>query len=155
MSQVDLAKEAELSLGTITSYEGKKNVKMPRLDTAERIARVLGVSLDWLCDIELDKSETISIPLALMSVIKKLKPRIEFDAHDGKEVSVKLIFDRSLYEKGVNADVVNNFLKDYSDVIAVENKKMLPDDMIMSLEKQLLEKYKHLPNLPNYTTKDA
>lgn len=50
MTQAELAKLIEISPGTLSAYlrEGEKQ-KVPTLDTLERIAEKLGVSIGWLC----------------------------------------------------------------------------------------------------------
>jgi transcriptional regulator with XRE-family HTH domain len=48
LSQPKLAKAAGIPVGTIRNWE--QNLRVPRLDTAFRVAKALGISLDLLAD---------------------------------------------------------------------------------------------------------
>lgn len=49
MTQRELGRLVFVAPGTISSYE--TGWHMPPLETAARLANVLGVSLDWLCGV--------------------------------------------------------------------------------------------------------
>jgi transcriptional regulator with XRE-family HTH domain len=188
MTQDKLAKlSGGITTASISAYEhAEKNLS---LDSAYRLAVVLGVSLDWLCGYEpkIDKDE-ISVPLALMTVLKKLNPRVDFinsQNNSGVEkTAATLIFDDSHYEsitaekikdvlsktkanRGINEEItalifdnglyesivaedVKKFLEEYSIIKKAESQTDLTAEMIKKLEEDLLKKYRHLPNLPDY-----
>jgi len=50
MTQAEMAKLIEIAPGTLSSYlRDDEKRKVPTLDTLERIAQKLGVSIGWLC----------------------------------------------------------------------------------------------------------
>jgi len=194
MTQAKLGKKSGgITTKSISNYENAE--KTPSLDSAYRLAEALGVSIDWLCGYEpkTDKDE-ISVPLALMIVVKKLKPRIESveisnDRGISNKIAANLIFDDSHYE-GITADKikkylsemknnngVNNivstlifdndiygsivaedtkkFLNEYLTIRTAESQRILTDDMIRTLEDELIKKYRHLPDLPDYVFPDS
>ena len=54
LTQKEAAEQASIQPSTYSSYETNK--KIPPLDVALRVAGVLGVSVEWLCGKEKDKS---------------------------------------------------------------------------------------------------
>lgn len=123
---------------SISDYENGK--KIPTLESIYRLAQSLGVSIDWLCGYEIDKTDTISVPVALMTVLKKLNPRIESEPNG---TSVKLVFDYNF--------PVKKFFDEYSAIINAENQNIFPEHMMNQLKKNLLKDYDYLPNLPDYS----
>ena len=53
MSQPELAKAAKVPVGTLRNWE--QGLRVPRLDTAFKVAKALGVSLDLLADAKADR----------------------------------------------------------------------------------------------------
>lgn len=54
LTQAELAKKADTTAATISSYESDKGIKKASLDLAMSFAKALDVSLDWLCGLDID-----------------------------------------------------------------------------------------------------
>jgi len=159
LSQAKLAEAADVTPATISSYENTE--KSPSVAIAKRMAQVLDVSIDWLCGNESITASTMSAFFALITVLKKFKPRIEFEEQtkDGiSKTAAKLIFDDGLFEVlcgdflfgSIIPEEITNFFKEYSNIQTVKNMQLLSSEQIENLETDLLKKYKHLPDLPVY-----
>lgn len=53
LTQAELAKKADTTAATVSSYESTGTIKKASLDLAISFAEALGVSLDWLCGLDL------------------------------------------------------------------------------------------------------
>ena len=116
--------------------------------------------------------ELTVISLALMSILKELKPRIDFETIEKNginETAAKLIFDDALFADassfyeyvadGVVEEVaflshvpnaIKDFFREYSTIRNAESQGILSSDMIKTLETELMKKYRDLPKRPAY-----
>ena len=156
LTQTELADKAGVALTTVESYERKKDKKKPNLETALKIAKVLGVSIDWLCGYEAPTTEDAA--LALLTVLKKFKPIVEHATmnRDGEEYkAATLVFDYYAgpirveghepgeyeYWSADNNGPMIRFFDEFLSIQNVERQKLLPEELIKALEDKLLANY--------------
>lgn len=90
LTQRQLADLAEIAPGSLSAYE--KGQKTPPVDAAARIAKALGVSLDWLFGYEVDMAGTTPksygdiikalLPLSVLSIPMEMGAEWHSDKHD-------------------------------------------------------------------------
>ena len=154
LKQSELETKSGVQASLISNYEN--GTKKPSLKNTLQLAKALGISIDWLCGYK-PKANTpyeadTGVPFALLTVIKELNPRIESESQDKNGISktaATLIFDDDLFNS-IIAEHIKNFIDEYLTIKKLENEKLATDDMIRTLEDHLLNKYKHLPGLPDY-----
>lgn len=146
MTQAKLAEKADVTSATISAFERltAEEGKLPTLRVVRKLAEALGISIDWLCGYEVKTNITI----AFMTIIKALNPLIEFEQKNESKTVAKLMFNCDSTD--VSATEIRKFLEEYSSVREIERSKLGNNEMIKTLENQLIEKYAHLPGLPDY-----
>ncbi|HBU12682.1 MAG TPA: hypothetical protein DEB31_08150 [Clostridiales bacterium] len=149
MTQKELAALADVAASTISSFENpspSKAEKLPNVRAVMKLAAALDVSIDWLCGNTVKTNPAIS----LISVIESLNPVIEFERYDDsrRKTVAKLVFNYD--SSNVSSDEIRKFLEEYLSIIKIRESGLASKEMIMTLEKKLLENYKYLPGLPDY-----
>jgi transcriptional regulator with XRE-family HTH domain len=141
LTQYECADEARISKTTISDYETGK--REPTLYNAKTIATILSVSLDWLCGLSDNYCEINNTVEAFALVLKVCNPKIEVNQNHSV-----LRFNKNTDNN--HSYVISRFLEDYSEIENVNSKSNLSKEEYDKLIKDLLEKYKDFPDLPEY-----
>lgn len=146
INQEKLAEMADLSTTIISDYENRR--KAPNIVSAKKIADALGVTLNELCDNDLETRYQNKLDnegvLTLLSALKILRAQIRVD----NDV-IKLTLDSQQSDISYSALHILEFFKEYA-IIQNFASSGATEDMVKSLIDNLKEKYKELPALPEY-----
>lgn len=136
MTQAALAEKAGTSAANISNYCRGKS--FPPLDTLEKIAMVLNVSLDWLCGIEAEKPSASVKNLG--DIARLLASVAEWECIELKEIEVET---SELAFRGYTADYEEEYIKVKSNEPAMifksEQLRIFLEDLI-KMKKLLSEK---------------
>lgn len=144
MSQAELAQKLGVGQNTVSNYENATGVKgsAPKLETAAKMAEVLGVSLDWLvgCDTKQRKDTAINDYAFLSKLIDLVQS--ETFSFSGNEDCIRIvpcnIHPKRFYDFSVE---VENFLKAVELLKDTELSDEMREVAISGLKTRLLEKY--------------
>lgn len=143
----ELTNVTSQAIATFEATNGKH--KNPRLTTIIEIAKVLEVSIDWLCDVPTRNATT---PVeALLTVLDVFQPTIEVG--DGKSSPfVTLSFSVESGEN--NGNELKSFISQYQLIQTLKETgnsyNTDTTDTINAIRQHLLDRYRHLPQLPDY-----
>ncbi|MBR1483017.1 MAG: helix-turn-helix domain-containing protein [Ruminococcus sp.] len=148
LSQEKLADMAGISLSVVSNYENKK--KLASALYAKKLATALDVSIDELCGESADtryikKLEDNPIQ-AILTVIRLFRFHIQLT--DNGDIILSMPHD----EAGYSSTEIKKFIKEY--MVVQEFKDVNSNDsgveMAGKLLEHLAEKYKHIPDFPDY-----
>ena len=145
LSQEKLADMAGISLSVVSNYENKK--KLASALYAKKLATALDVSIDELCGESADtryikKLEDNPIQ-AILTVIRLFR-----FLTDNGDIILSMPHD----EAGYSSTEIKKFIKEYMVVQEFKDKNSNDSGVEMAgkLLEHLAEKYKHIPDFPDY-----
>lgn len=129
----ELSKISGITATAISYYE--KGTKVPQLDSASKLAVALGVSLDWLCGIENDvtnSNDNVSILNSLILCLDKFPNTINTN-NDIMELD--FIFSLS-------DDAITNFIYEFNSIKRLkQTSDVFTGEMYNTLISALIKKY--------------
>lgn len=140
-SQTELAKAANTTATTVSKYEAGSETSKPSLELAIAFAKVLGVSLDWLCGIEQNTDTTNIITgfdgktylYSLVRVITELSTDIKTEGVKlGGENAVSIIIP--------NAAIIS-FITKVVDLLKVYRAGSLTEDLYITCVDKIVNDY--------------
>ena len=140
LTQKDLAAKAEISAGTLSAYESGN--KTPNIDTAMKLADILGVSLDWLCGRDgasvSDRLETCGDAIALIDKLLRSDLRVAIDAVERFDNEGH--FDEYCARIEIFNSPLIQFFDGWKDVLRLYKQNTIGDEMYNPwLEKQVIK----------------
>lgn len=144
LTQAELSKKAKVTAATISAYENtdEKKRKNPSLENAYKLSRALNVSLDWLCgnDSYTKQSETEQLLKALMALVfRGTKAEINYEHFD----SYNMAYSELCIVFSPSSKLVE-YLHKVLDLKDVQDKGILPTDMMNTLMESTIDKYKDM-----------
>ena len=140
LTQKELAAKVGIAAATLSAYEASG--KPPTIETAMKLADILGVSLDWLCgrDEANERLETYGDVIALIDRLVRSKMAVTVEAlrnkGDGKLMAVIVIEDEVLAE----------FFAKWDGALTLYRAKTIGDEIYEPwLEKQIVLRRERLP----------
>lgn len=147
LTQEKLAEKIDRSPTSVSEYETMS--KEPGIYTVQKIANVLGVSIDMLCgntpEIQYQKKLENFFVYALLTVLEQLKPQVHVS-----ENMVTFTISKDNDSPNYSSREILKFFKEY-EIIQTFANSSATKDMIKTLMDNLEKKYEHLPGLPDYT----
>lgn len=145
-TKAQLAQKASLSPSAVTQYE--KGEKAPSIINIRRLAEALDITVNDLCGTDTEEKWKESPVTALLTTLELFQFQvIEIGANT---ITLGLKEDSSDY----SAHEVKRFFEEYKAIRAIENlntgSEKLRHDMMNELMASLVQKFKHLPELPVY-----
>ena len=151
-TQKQLGEKIDVSGETISNYESPSPFKHknPSLNNAIDLAKTLRTSLDWLCGLPYGL-DTLPVE-ALLIVLDRFKPEITIG--EGTTTPyVTLSFN--IDSPDISAHELKSFISQYQliqPLINIDNEYSSDTKKTVDvIRKHLIERYKHLPELPDYT----
>lgn len=146
LTQEALAEKAELSATIISDYENER--KEPGITSAQKLADVLGVTLNELVDntpeTQFKKRLDSEGILTVLSALELLKAKVIVEDH-----AVKLILDFKNDCSDYSFSNILSFFKEYERIQKLADSSV-PEGTAEKCIDSLKEKYKNLPALPEY-----
>ncbi len=139
LSQAELAEKVGVSTTTISSYEKSKDTKVPALDKAQTIAEILGVSLDWLCGLEVDDTKKLD-GVNLLNELSEIVDILEMNAYISNDNEFG--YGERLNLICSDNDVVK-FFHEREKIIPILTDESIDDYLKEGLKKALFEKFKN------------
>lgn len=146
MTQETLAEKIDKSTTSISDYENAH--KEPGIITVQKIANILDVSIDELCEntpLTKYKQKLKNSPVyAIFTVLDQLKPQIHVS-----ENTITFTISSENDCAGYSSHEILKFFQEYEIIQTFANSKA-PTDMINLLKDNLEKRYKHLPDFSTY-----
>lgn len=147
LTQGKLAEMIERSTTSVSEYETMS--KEPGIYTVQKIANVLGVSIDMLCGntpkIQYQKKLENFFIYAILTVLEQLNPQVHVTDNN---ITLTISADNDC--PNYSSHEILKFFEEY-EIIQNFAKSTAKKDMVKVLIDNLEKKYEHLPGLPKYT----
>lgn len=147
LTQAKLGEMVDVSSACISEYENPSGKKQPTLIKIYQLANALGVSIDWLCDYQCSSMNV----MALFHTLKRFTPEIKIN----EEGTLYATLEFKGMRAGYSQVEIANFLREYTKIQEIENRKLASKEMINQMEETLLKKFEHIPEFPPYSEENT